>query len=66
MFLAATFLYAESPSPIHPFPHVYFAKNVANIIFPLILGSAFSDCVVFYGDKSFIGLDLSHRYLHVT
>ena len=22
-----------------PFPHVYFAKNVANIIFPLILGS---------------------------
>jgi len=31
-----------------PFPHVYFAKNVA--YFPLILGSVFSDYVVFYGD----------------
>ena len=29
---------------------VYFAMNVACIIFPLILGSVFSDCVVFYGD----------------
>ena len=28
--------------------HVYFAKNVA--YFLLILGSFFSDCVVFYGD----------------
>ena len=33
-----------------PFPHVYFAKNVANIIFDLILGSVFSDC----GDIIFI------------
>jgi len=31
-----------------PFPHVYFAKNVA--YFRLILGSVFSDCVVFYVD----------------
>ena len=31
-----------------PFPHVYFAKNVA--YFPLILGSVFSDSLVFYGD----------------
>jgi len=29
---------------------VYFARSVACIIFPLILGSVFSDCVVFYGD----------------
>jgi len=29
--------------------HVYFAKSVA--YFPFILGSVFSDCVVFYGDK---------------
>ena len=28
----------------------YFAKNVANVIFLLILGSVFSDCVVFSGD----------------
>jgi len=34
-----------------PFPHVYFAKNVANIISLLILGSVFSDCVVFNGDS---------------
>ena len=33
-----------------PFLHVYFAKNVANIFSLLILGSVFSDCVVFYGD----------------
>jgi len=30
--------------------HVYFAKNVAGICL-LILGSVFSDCVVFYGDS---------------
>jgi len=29
-----------------PFPHMYFAKTVAL----LILGSVFSDCVIFYGD----------------
>jgi len=29
---------------------VYFAKNVAGICLFLILGSVFSDCVVFYGD----------------
>ena len=34
-----------------PFPHVYFAKNVDNIISLLILGSVFSDCVVFNGDS---------------
>ena len=33
-----------------PFPHMYFAKNVANII-GKILGSVFSNCVVFYGDR---------------
>jgi len=33
-----------------PFPQVYFAKNVASIIFLLILGLVFSDCVIFYGD----------------
>jgi len=32
-----------------PFSLVYFAKNIATIIFPLIVGSVFS--VVFYGDK---------------
>jgi len=33
--------------------HMYFPKNVA--YFPiLILGSVFSDCVVFYGDIIFI------------
>jgi len=32
-----------------PFPHVYFAKNVAYLPF-LILGSVFSDGVVFYKD----------------
>ena len=32
------------------FLHVYFAKNVANVISLLILGSVFSDFVVFYGD----------------
>ena len=37
-----------------PFPHVYFVKNVTYIIFPLIFGSVFSDCVVFYGDIVFI------------
>jgi len=35
----------------------YFAKNVANVISVLILGSVFSDCVVFsghvYGDTIF-------------
>ena len=30
------------------FAHVYFAKTAA--YFLLILGSVFSDCVVFYGD----------------
>jgi len=29
-----------------PFAHVYYAQNVA--YFPLILGSVFSECVVFY------------------
>ena len=29
---------------------MYFAKNVASIIFPLILGPVFSNCVVVYGD----------------
>jgi len=33
-----------------PFPHMYFAKNVANIV-GKILGSVFSNCVVFYGDR---------------
>jgi len=33
-----------------PSPHVYFAKNIANIVSLLILGLDFSDCVVFYGD----------------
>ena len=32
---------------VWPFPHVYFAKNVAYF---LIIGSVFSDCVIFYGD----------------
>jgi len=31
-----------------PFPHMYFAKNVA--FSSLILGSVFSDCVVFVVD----------------
>jgi len=34
----------------------YFAKNVPVSL--LILGSVFSDCVVFYGDK--------HLYLYIT
>ena len=37
-----------------PFPRVYFANNAANIIFFLILGSVFSDSVVFYGDTSLL------------
>ena len=31
-------------------PHVYFAKNAANTIFPFNSWSVFSNCVVFYGD----------------
>ena len=31
-----------------PFLQVYFAKNVANIIFPFNPCSVFSNCVVFY------------------
>jgi len=33
-----------------PFPHVYFAKSVANIISLLNLASVFRDYVVFYGE----------------
>jgi len=33
-----------------PSPHVYFAKNIANIVSLLIFGLDFSDCVVFYED----------------
>ena len=33
---------------------MYFAKNVATIIFRLILGSVFSNCVVFYGDTLYV------------
>jgi len=36
-----------------PFPHVYFAKNAAYSL--LILGSVFSDCVVFYEDYRYVG-----------
>jgi len=32
----------------------YFAKNIANIIFPLNSWLSFSECVVFYGDITFI------------
>ena len=38
-----------------PFSNVYFAKNVAAICLFLILGSVFSDCVVFYGDTIRLG-----------
>ena len=31
---------------------MYFAKSIANIISLLILGSVFSNCVVFYGDSN--------------
>ena len=37
-----------------PFPHMYFVENIANNISLLILGSVFSDCVVFFGDIIFI------------
>ena len=36
-----------------PFPHVYLAKKMQPISL-LILGSVFSDCVIFYGDTIFI------------
>jgi len=38
---------------------MYFAKNIANIISLLILGSVFSDCVVFYGDST-VGLNITN------
>jgi len=34
--------------------HTCTLQNVAYIIFSLILGSVFSDCVVFYGDKTLV------------
>ena len=41
---------------------MYSAKNVAGICLFLILGSVFSDCVVFYGDISL----LAGLYMHTT
>jgi len=35
-----------------PFPHVYVAKNTADIIFLLILGYVFSDGAVSYGYRN--------------
>ena len=33
-----------------PFPQVYFAKKVGILFSLSILGSVFSDCIIFYGD----------------
>ena len=33
---------------------MYFAKNVANSIFPFNFVSVFSDCVAFYGDAKLL------------